>query len=233
MIKIKNENNFQITSSKRRSGLFKKASELCTLCEADIAIIVFSPSQKIFSFVDWFLNNNHSPPQQNANMKLNEIRQNSIIQDLNNQLTQTQRKRKNKELKKIRKNSKMPRNCWEEPIERLDLAQAYEFKRKLENLKKTVPLEASKFLQTTVPHQNFYAGSSSKALYWVDGGTNINPDLEQLNQRRMMNINAFYNQNIIIPNPSLPFEIINHGNVTEGSIPDYNMNYRPEQKPEL
>lgn len=48
--KITNKSSQQVTFSKRRSGLFKKASELCVLCGAQIAIIVFSPVHKIFCF---------------------------------------------------------------------------------------------------------------------------------------------------------------------------------------
>ncbi|XP_030455703.2 agamous-like MADS-box protein AGL62 [Syzygium oleosum] len=40
----------RVAFSKRRSGLFKKATELCTLCAAEMAIILFSPSGKPFSF---------------------------------------------------------------------------------------------------------------------------------------------------------------------------------------
>ncbi|XP_039154681.1 agamous-like MADS-box protein AGL61 [Eucalyptus grandis] len=39
-----------VTYSKRRKGLFKKASELCRLCGARAAIIVFSPAGKPCSF---------------------------------------------------------------------------------------------------------------------------------------------------------------------------------------
>lgn len=39
-----------VTFSKRRSGIFKKASELCTLCAVEIAIIIFSPAGKAHSF---------------------------------------------------------------------------------------------------------------------------------------------------------------------------------------
>ncbi|KAI9123936.1 hypothetical protein K1719_005236 [Acacia pycnantha] len=48
--KIPKKSNLQVTFSKRRSGLFKKASELCTLCGVEIAMIVFSPANKAFSF---------------------------------------------------------------------------------------------------------------------------------------------------------------------------------------
>nr|GFA75145.1 agamous-like MADS-box protein AGL62 [Tanacetum cinerariifolium] len=48
--KIEENNNRQITFSKRRNGLFKKASELCVLTGAKIAIIVKSPGGRIFTF---------------------------------------------------------------------------------------------------------------------------------------------------------------------------------------
>lgn len=40
----------QVTFSKRRSGLFKKASELCTLTGCELGLVVFSPSGKPLSF---------------------------------------------------------------------------------------------------------------------------------------------------------------------------------------
>ncbi|RZC68621.1 hypothetical protein C5167_032075 [Papaver somniferum] len=45
-----NEANRQVTFSKRRKCLFKKAGELCVLCGAELAIIVFSPARKAFVF---------------------------------------------------------------------------------------------------------------------------------------------------------------------------------------
>ncbi|KAE8727154.1 MADS-box protein SOC1 [Hibiscus syriacus] len=48
--KLENESSRQVTFSKRRNGLFKKASELCVLCGANIGIIVFSPKGKPFCF---------------------------------------------------------------------------------------------------------------------------------------------------------------------------------------
>ncbi|CAI9089824.1 OLC1v1024464C1, partial [Oldenlandia corymbosa var. corymbosa] len=50
MVKMTNENNLQVTFSKRRVGLFKKASELCTLTGSEFAIVVFSPGSKVYSF---------------------------------------------------------------------------------------------------------------------------------------------------------------------------------------
>ncbi|XP_028548692.1 agamous-like MADS-box protein AGL61 [Dendrobium catenatum] len=48
--RIEKEANRQVCFSKRRQGLFKKANELCTLCGAEVAIIVFSIAGKPYSF---------------------------------------------------------------------------------------------------------------------------------------------------------------------------------------
>jgi hypothetical protein len=44
------KNSRQVTFSKRRSGLFKKCSELALLCAADLAVIVFSEAGNVFAF---------------------------------------------------------------------------------------------------------------------------------------------------------------------------------------
>ncbi|KAA8536409.1 hypothetical protein F0562_028887 [Nyssa sinensis] len=48
--KIDNITARQVTFSKRRRGLFKKAQELSTLCDAEIALIVFSATGKLFEY---------------------------------------------------------------------------------------------------------------------------------------------------------------------------------------
>nr|TKR90241.1 hypothetical protein D5086_0000236210 [Populus alba] len=47
--KVEKESNRYVTFSKRKNGLFKKATELSTLCGAETAVIVFSEHQKLFS----------------------------------------------------------------------------------------------------------------------------------------------------------------------------------------
>ncbi|KAK4710467.1 hypothetical protein R3W88_004980 [Solanum pinnatisectum] len=48
--KIANKNSLQVTFSKRRAGLVKKASELSAFSGAQVAVIVESPAGKLFSF---------------------------------------------------------------------------------------------------------------------------------------------------------------------------------------
>ncbi|KAG8365609.1 hypothetical protein BUALT_Bualt18G0123600 [Buddleja alternifolia] len=48
--KIAKKTSLQVTFTKRRMGLFRKASELSLLCGAQIAILVESPAKKVFAF---------------------------------------------------------------------------------------------------------------------------------------------------------------------------------------
>lgn len=49
--RLEHNNNRQITFSKRRNGIIKKAKELAILCDIDILLMMFSPSGKPTVFV--------------------------------------------------------------------------------------------------------------------------------------------------------------------------------------
>ncbi|KAL0325792.1 UNVERIFIED_CONTAM: Floral homeotic protein DEFICIENS [Sesamum radiatum] len=49
--KIENQTNRQVTYSKRRNGLFKKAHELTVLCDARVSIIMISSTQKLHEYI--------------------------------------------------------------------------------------------------------------------------------------------------------------------------------------
>ncbi|XP_028953084.1 truncated transcription factor CAULIFLOWER A-like isoform X1 [Malus sylvestris] len=48
--RIENTISRQVTFSKRRTGLLKKAHEISVLCDADVALIVFSTKGKLFEY---------------------------------------------------------------------------------------------------------------------------------------------------------------------------------------
>lgn len=50
IVRIGNTTSRQVTFSKRRSGLIKKAYELAVLCDVEVALIMFSPSGKLSHF---------------------------------------------------------------------------------------------------------------------------------------------------------------------------------------
>ncbi|KAL2254527.1 agamous-like MADS-box protein AGL18 [Sesamum indicum] len=145
MVKIENETNLQVTFSKRRSGLFKKASELSTLCGAESAIVVFSPGEKAHSFgnpdvetiANRFLNQNpHSRSDADhllvahsrANMRLS----NEELTNVEGQLElERKRKQEHKDMRKADENQN-----WCPPrIDELDYQQLEELRRSLMSFK--------------------------------------------------------------------------------------------------
>ncbi|XP_049399295.1 MADS-box protein SOC1-like isoform X2 [Solanum stenotomum] len=48
--RIENATSRQVTFSKRRGGLLKKAFELSVLCDAEVSLIIFSQKGKLFEF---------------------------------------------------------------------------------------------------------------------------------------------------------------------------------------
>ncbi|KAH0682814.1 hypothetical protein KY290_021400 [Solanum tuberosum] len=94
MVKMKNTRNLGVTFSNRRGGLFKKASELCTLCVAEIAIVVVSQDGKVFSFghtsvdtlVERFLGRNLPPPNNDVYNQQIVARREAGIHELNTKL---------------------------------------------------------------------------------------------------------------------------------------------------
>nr|AQM52302.1 AP3 [Monotropa hypopitys] len=49
--RIENSTNRQVTYSKRRNGLFKKANELTVLCDAKVSIIMISSTDKFHEYI--------------------------------------------------------------------------------------------------------------------------------------------------------------------------------------
>ncbi|KAJ6690425.1 hypothetical protein OIU85_006666 [Salix viminalis] len=155
--KISKKNHLQVTFSKRRAGLFKKASELSTLCGADIAMIVFSPAQKAFSFghpdVDSitrrFLSGSPSPPSSGL-PQLIETRRNANAHDQNVELTRIldhiEAEKKYGEVLDRMRRADRSRCCWESPIEELELHELEQLRGALEELKKAVAKQVNNIL---------------------------------------------------------------------------------------
>ncbi|QCE08420.1 agamous-like MADS-box protein AGL62 [Vigna unguiculata] len=177
MKKMSNESNLQVTFSKRRSGLFKKASELCTLCGAHVALVVFSPGEKVFSFghpnvdavIDRFLG--RAPVQDSGTMQFIDAHRISNVRDLNKQLTQvnelleTERKR-GEELSRMRREAQ-DLMWWTRPTEELSVEQMEQYKTALEELKKHVAQLAERAMLQNAVNQGhqFFPGASSSANF--------------------------------------------------------------------
>ncbi|VFQ96373.1 unnamed protein product [Cuscuta campestris] len=183
MTRMSKESNLLVTFSKRRSGLFKKASELSTLCGVDIAIIVFSPGKKVFSFghpsvdsvVDRFLARNPPPPQPTpphqaaaagvaaasstaATSQLIEAHRNASVRELNMHLmeisSQLELERKRGEgLTRMRRDSQ--EKCWwEGPVEELRWPELEQLRAAMEELKGGIGRQIEKLVLEAASNPN-------------------------------------------------------------------------------
>ncbi|KAL9327964.1 hypothetical protein ACSQ67_002967 [Phaseolus vulgaris] len=144
----------------KTSGLFKKASELCTLCGVEIAIIVFSPADKAFSFghpevesvIDSYVTPNSSLESNLGNgHQLVEAHRGANIRNLNMQLTQIvneleMEKRHGEELDRMWK-TRQRQFWWEIPVNELGLQELQHLVFSLEELKNSVAKYATQIMQ--------------------------------------------------------------------------------------
>jgi hypothetical protein len=150
--KIQTKSHLQVTFSKRRSGVFKKASELCTLCGAEIAMIVFSPGNKVFSFghptvesiLDRFLSSGNPPPEYYSKRhdQLVEAHRNYNIHELNLHLTgilnQLEAEKKHGDSLDQMRRANQREYWWEAPVGELGLHELEQMRVSMEELKKSV-----------------------------------------------------------------------------------------------
>ncbi|GMN52422.1 hypothetical protein TIFTF001_021569 [Ficus carica] len=152
MAKIPKQSNLQVTFSKRRSGLFKKASELCTLCGVEIAMIVFSPANKAFSFghpaVDSVVNRFLTSQRNSSiNFTVIESRSNSnhvVIHELNEKITlilgQLDAEKRKGQVLDDDHEKRRSKCWWESPVDELSLSELELLKASLEEVKNSVNL---------------------------------------------------------------------------------------------
>ncbi|XP_019432973.1 PREDICTED: agamous-like MADS-box protein AGL62 [Lupinus angustifolius] len=145
---IAKDSNLQVTFSKHRTGLFKKASELCTLCDAKFGLVVFSLAKKAFSFgkpsIDVVVDRYQmrDQPLNLGNMQYLEAHRNANVQELNDKINRINEdleieKMCSEELAKQRK-EEQEHFWWAAPIEEINGERCDQFMLALENLKKNV-----------------------------------------------------------------------------------------------
>ena len=148
---VKDNSSRQVTFSKRRTGLFKKANELATLCGAEVTILVFSPGGKPFSFghptvesvSNRFLNQDHEQPNNVSVGSSNSKAANRLNQQLVDLLKRLQAEKKRGEsLEKARK-AKGLHKCKMPIINELGLHELEKMKGSLEELREKVKVRVS------------------------------------------------------------------------------------------
>ncbi|XP_052183669.1 agamous-like MADS-box protein AGL62 [Diospyros lotus] len=195
MTKMEKESSRQVTFSKRRFGLFKKASELSILCGAQVAVIVFSPGNKAFSFgnpsvnavIDQFLTGNRSP--ETVRDRNNEARRNATMMELSQRLNLVENmleveRQRGRELDQMRIASR-GKFWWEEPIDKMNMKQLEKMKMAMEDLKNMAIKQVEKVKQeqetsdvnTFMVRSSFLGGGGSVPPFLAGGASDDPPSL--------------------------------------------------------
>ncbi|XP_021911271.1 agamous-like MADS-box protein AGL23 [Carica papaya] len=200
MVKIKKATNLQVTFAKRWAGIFKKASEISTLCGAEVAVIIFSPAKKVFFFVnpsvEKLINRFSGLIEQplSANRCMMDAHRNACLQGLNSQLNKVMKENASKA-------------WWMGSIDDMNLSQFQQFQAALEELYENV-IKVAKEKDAEEDNINpnsddqLFLGSSSN-------GTGLPFESIPLNAtvgpRKMVNLNMNrVNSNMVNPNVIRP-----------------------------
>ncbi|CAI9106679.1 OLC1v1005883C1 [Oldenlandia corymbosa var. corymbosa] len=159
--KIDKVSNRQVTFSKRRNGLFKKASEFCILTGAEVAIMVQSSGKRLFTFghpsvdglIDRYVNGSSSSSStsissrrvSNSNNTTNptpisaaEINAHDADYARLCQELEIEKKKLEQQEKANSKNFGSNDYWWDKPIENMGLEELEQYALALEELKKNV-----------------------------------------------------------------------------------------------
>ncbi|OIT19807.1 PREDICTED: agamous-like MADS-box protein AGL62 [Nicotiana attenuata] len=148
LAKIENQNNRQVTFSKRRNGVFKKANELVVMTGAEVGLIVFSPANKSYSFGHPNINETinkyvgeekPSSPSSPGIDKYVEMFRKANSRELNTRLNYLQDQLEfalnlKSKLKEINKNVESQQEWFRDPIEKMNYTEASMLKERLEDL---------------------------------------------------------------------------------------------------
>lgn len=165
MKKIENPSNLEVTFSKRRSGVYKKASELCLLCDCHVAIVIFSAANKIYSFGD-------PSAEKILNSFINGIpQQESVVQHLIKSydfcqlieemieyeaIVEAEKKRENasNEVQNDPHDENSFHKWWLTPVQELTLAEAEDMLAKVEEVEHSIDISGKQAQTSSSRHTN-------------------------------------------------------------------------------
>ncbi|CAK7345464.1 unnamed protein product [Dovyalis caffra] len=161
--RIEEKSNLQVTFSKRRGGLVKKASELCLLCGAQVAILAFSPGKKVFAFghpnvdivLDRYLNESSTSSEREA-PATNDPQVQRWNKEYEEALKVLEEEKKHvamiEEWNEVCENDANAGFWWDRSIDEMGLEELEEYVRAMQELRKNV---ASRVSELTMANDQF------------------------------------------------------------------------------
>ncbi|KAK1270057.1 Agamous-like MADS-box protein AGL62 [Acorus gramineus] len=156
--RIENEEARQVCFSKRRTGLFKKATELSIMCDAEVALIAYSPGNNVFTFGHPSVDSvsDHLLGRPCVNDQISNQNRARVVRELNNEYMEVSncldnKKKKGEDLKAKLMTSQFYNKQWTNgSIEELGLEQLEALRAKLYEIRKVVPKPSDDLMKAVV-----------------------------------------------------------------------------------
>ncbi|KAF2289032.1 hypothetical protein GH714_024258 [Hevea brasiliensis] len=155
---IEAKSNLQVTFSKRRAGLVKKASELSLLSGAQVAVIAFSPGKKVFAFghpnvdtvLDCYLNEGFDTKEEDPVTSSN----NPHVQQWNREYEEAVKELEEEkkclamiqEWNKVRESNVNAGFWWDDSIDDMGVEELEEYVRAMKELRRNVGTRANELM---------------------------------------------------------------------------------------
>ncbi|KAI9079298.1 hypothetical protein K1719_038783 [Acacia pycnantha] len=189
----------QVTFSKRKKGLFKKAEELSTLCDAEIALLVFSSTGKLFDYASSSMQQViERYDQHSANQRVGRSSVDLQLEGDENKLSKVVAKRI-RELRRL--NGEELQECTLEELqeleERLQRGLSRVSKTKDERIVKQINARKRKGIQLIEQNQRMKQrlaqeqGQSSESIIICSSSDNPPEDCESSDTSLMMGLSLF------------------------------------------
>jgi hypothetical protein len=171
--KIENKSSLEVTFTKRRKGLFNKASELCILTGAEAAVIAFSPGKKAFAFgfpsVDTVIDRYISENTEEGRSVNTSASYHRVVQESRKQYAEALAK-KEEEKKRVETMKEggtvgfgRDRFWWDLSIEDMGLEELERYVASMEELKKNLELGLMSWRRQATLHPDSWI--------WIPGST--------------------------------------------------------------
>ncbi|KAJ7967616.1 Agamous-like MADS-box protein [Quillaja saponaria] len=186
--KIDDKSSKQVTFSKRRGGIFKKASEICVLCNAQVAVIVFCPAEKVFCF-------GHPDAETVLNRNLNySLESEPVKQD--HPLSFEQLNKEYEEKLKVREKEKQRLteienavkdgihrswDWWNQPIDEMNAQELEGIMEAMKEMRKNLAERADQMMRASLwPSQSFYEATPTSVAAARNYGDGLGNQFEGL-----------------------------------------------------
>ncbi|XP_056167680.1 MADS-box protein AGL24-like isoform X2 [Syzygium oleosum] len=206
-IKIKKIDNLtarQVTFSKRRRGLMKKAQELSVLCDADVSLIIFSATGKLYDFSSSSMEDTLTSYVLHSNNVEKPVQPCLKLQNYNHEVL---RKKVSDEFHKLRQ-------IKGEYLEGLNMKELGQLEKKLEAaLSLVIKTEEERALSEIHKLQR-------KEARWIKLNKQLKQEMKMMNLRRGKSRTVdSEGDNAVLEAKGMPLESVNNVSMSSNSVP--------------